>query len=195
MRRMGFKGLFGWHGLPFPAVRQHGKPHHGRKRQLVASFRRGRFGFQRVLCQRLRPCQQLFGREWLDSPAPVLPHRLTSRCMTLCPRPPCAGALERQANEYRTGTLPRFKQLRVFHHRNEGAQGDNGACDFGGNAEVIPLRSGRADGRDGKKPCKQPCDGKRVLSQHRTQRDAAAALHDACRCQLRTAVARPAMPD
>lgn len=62
--------------------------------------------------------------------------------------------------------------------------------DFGGNAEVIPLRSGRADGRDGKKPCKQPCDGKRVLPQHRTQCYAAAALHDACRCQLRTAVAK-----
>ena len=41
MRRVGFKGLFGGHGLPFSAVRQHGKPHHGYARRLVAAFRLG----------------------------------------------------------------------------------------------------------------------------------------------------------
>ena len=143
----------------------------GDARRLVAAFRHGRFGFLACATSAATamPASNSATYGWC-SPASVLPHRLTSRCMTLCPRPPCAGALERQANEYRTGTLPGFKQLRVFHHRNEGAQGDNGACDFGGNAEVIPLRSGRADGRDGQKPCEQPCDGKRVLPQHRTQR-------------------------
>jgi hypothetical protein len=50
---------------------------------LVAAFRHGRFGFQRVQCQQQRQCQQQFGDEWEHSPAPVIP----LHCQSLRTRP------------------------------------------------------------------------------------------------------------